>query len=40
MVKNKKMTLKNIYEILMAIIGMSSLIALAVVFLVITGLFV
>jgi len=40
MVKNKKMTLKNIYEILMAIIGMSSLIALAVVLLVITGLFV
>jgi len=34
------MTIKEFYEILMSIIGISGLIALAVVLLIITGLFV
>jgi hypothetical protein len=34
------MTTKEIYEILMSIIGISSLIALAIVILVLTGLFI
>ena len=36
----KKMTVKEIYEILIGLIGISSLIALGVVLLVIIGLFV
>jgi len=34
------MTVKELYEIVMAIIGMSGLIALAVVLLVLTGIFI
>lgn len=34
------MTLKELYEIVMTIIGLSGLVALAIVILVITGLFV
>jgi hypothetical protein len=33
------MTIKGLYEIILAIIGMSSLVALAVVFLILTGIF-
>jgi len=38
--KHLKMIAKNIYEILLGIIGISSLVALAIVLMVLTGIFV
>ena len=38
--KDLKLIVKNIYEILIGVIGMSSLIALAIVFMVIAGIFI